>query len=64
MFDHISPETCRACLEALVQLHREQDGKGVHSFLCGLEDAAESPYGDMTLAMLAQIGKATWQQED
>lgn len=45
MLDHITDHTARACLEALVQLHREGDGDAILSFVGGLEGAAGNPIG-------------------
>lgn len=64
MFNSISNETARACLEALVQLHREGDTDAILSFVGGLEDAANNPMADMMLGMFAQIGKAPVQEQD
>ncbi|SNR48457.1 hypothetical protein [Puniceibacterium sediminis] len=58
MLDHISDQTARACLEALVQLRRENDNAAILSFVAGLEDAVDGPMADMMLGMLAQLGKA------
>jgi len=59
MFDNISNETARACLEALTQLHREGDKDAILSFVNALDDAKNSPMGEVMLSGLAQIGKAS-----
>ena len=58
MFDHISDDTARSCLECLVQLHREGDTKTILSIVGGLDDAAGNPMGEMLLQGIVEIGKA------
>ncbi len=57
MLDHISNKTTRACLEALVQLHREEDWDAILAFISGLEDATDSPLGDMMMTTLSYVAK-------
>ena len=57
MFDHISNHTAYACLEALVQLHLEEDEDAILSFVGGLENAADSPLGEMLLSALIAVAK-------
>lgn len=59
MFDHISNETIRSCLEALVQMNREGDVDGILSLVGALDEATDSPAGEILLVATAQIGKAT-----
>ena len=58
MFDHISNETIRSCLEALVQMNREEDTDGILSLVGALDEATDSPAGEVLLAGAAQIAKA------
>jgi hypothetical protein len=62
MLNHISNTTARACLEALAQLHRENDKDAILSLADAIDDAVDNPLGEMMLAMLAQVGKvpAQW----
>jgi hypothetical protein len=59
MLDHISNETARACLEALLQMHREGDVDGILSLVNALEEATEGPAGEILLRASAQVAKAS-----
>jgi hypothetical protein len=59
MLDHISNETARACLEALLQMNREGDVDGSLSLVNALEQATKSPAGEILLRASAQVGKAS-----
>jgi hypothetical protein len=59
MLDHISNETARVCLEALLQMHREGDVDGILSLVNALEEATEGPAGEILLRASAQVGKAS-----
>jgi hypothetical protein len=58
MLDHISNQTIRSCVEALVQMNREGDVDGILSLVGALDEATGSPVGEILLAGAAQIGKA------
>lgn len=56
MLDHITDHTARACLEALVQLHREKDEKAILTLVRGLDRAAiDSFLGEFLLSCLATV---------
>lgn len=57
MLDHITDHTARACLEALVQLHREDNEDAILSFVGGLDGAAGNPLGEILLLTLATVAK-------
>lgn len=62
MLDHISCNTARACLEGLVQLHREENEEAILSFVSALEDAVGNPLGEMLMATLARVVKMPIQE--
>ncbi len=64
MFNHVSEETARSCLESLVQLNREGDVDAILSFIGVLDEAADNPIGEVLLSAVAQIGKAPAQKRD
>ena len=61
MLDHITNHTARACLEGLVQLHREANEEAILSFVDALEGAVGNPLGEMMMATLARVAKMSWQ---